>query len=57
MKQLGSIVFFLVLGSLLLAILGGIIDIAQTAALTKEHLWHDSQLLMLLAILLALVGL
>ncbi len=50
MKKIGGIVFFLVLGSLILAALGGLIDIFQTGGLSKEHMWHDSMILMLLAV-------
>jgi hypothetical protein len=50
--KVGGIIFFLVLGSLILTALGGLIDIFQTGGLSKEHLWHDSLILMLLAVVL-----
>ncbi len=53
MKNAASIVFFLVLGSLILTGLGGLIDIFQTGGLSKEHMWHDSIILMLLAVVLS----
>jgi len=53
MKNVGSVIFFLVLGSLILTALGGLIDIFQTGGLSKEHMWHDSIILMLLAVVLS----
>lgn len=50
MKKVEQIVHFLVMASLVLAALGGLIDIFQTGGLSKEHMWHDSILLMLLAL-------
>lgn len=51
-KKVGGILFFLVLGSLILTALGGLVDIFQTGGLSKEHMWHDSIILMLLAVVL-----
>lgn len=53
MKNVGSVIFFLVLGSLILTALGGLIDIFQSGGLSKEHMWHDSIILMLLAVVLS----
>ncbi len=53
MKNAASVIFFLVLGSLILTALGGLIDIFQTGGLSKEHMWHDSIILMLLAVVLS----
>ena len=50
--KVGGIIFFLVLGSLILTALGGLIDIFQTGGLSKEHMWHDSIILMLLAVVI-----
>ncbi len=52
MKKVGSVIFFLVLGSLILTALGGLMDIYHTGGLSKEHMWHDSTILMLLAVVL-----
>jgi hypothetical protein len=52
MKNVESVVFFLVLGSLILTALGGVLDIFEKGGLSKEHMWHDSVILMLLAVVL-----
>lgn len=51
-RDVGSLVTIIVIASLVLTALGGLMDIAHTGALTKEHLWHDSIILMGLAIVL-----
>ncbi len=50
MKNVGDLIHWLVAASLLLAVLGGALDIYKSGGLTPEHLWHDSILLMLLAL-------
>ena len=50
MKKVGDLIHWLVAASLLLAVLGGVLDIYRSGGLTPEHLWNDSLLLMLLAI-------
>ena len=52
LKDIGNLVTIFVIASLVLTALGGIMDIAKTGSLTKEHLWHDSIILMGLAIVL-----
>lgn len=56
MKNIGSIIHWLVAASLLLAVLGGLLDIYRASGLTPEHMWNDSILLMLLALLFTFAG-
>lgn len=56
MKNVSSILHWLVAASLLLAVLGGLLDIYRAGGLTPEHMWNDSILLMLLAILFTSAG-
>jgi hypothetical protein len=52
MKKVGDLIHWLVAASLLLAAIGGALDIYRSGALTPEHMWNDSILLMLLAVVL-----
>jgi hypothetical protein len=54
--DLGTMIFLLIAASVILTLLGGIVDFFQTGGISKEHLWHDSMFLLVLVGVLILLG-
>ena len=52
----GTILFLLIAASVVLTLLGGIVDFFQTGGISKQHLWHDGMYLLVLAGVLILLS-